>query len=108
MFEDDEELLEDVIIDTNQAIEMANIYMHNIKSLGDYFAAMISNHLSSVMKFLTSVTIVLMFPTLVASIYGMNVPLPLMHDPLAFSILMSVSFGGSLLIIYLFIKRDWF
>lgn len=108
LFEDDEELLEDVIIDNTQGIEMANIYMHNIKSLNDYFAAMISNRLSSVMKFLTSVTIVLMFPTLIASVYGMNVSLPMMNNPLAFTILMGISFGGSLLIIYLFIKRDWF
>jgi len=108
MFEDDEDLLEDIIIDNNQAIEMASIYMHNIKSLNDYFSAMISNHLNSVMKFLTSVTIVLMFPTLIASIYGMNVSLPMMHNPLAFTMLMGLSVGGSLLIIYLFIKRDWF
>ncbi len=108
MFDDDEELLEDVIIDTTQAIEMANIYMHNIKSLGDYFDAMISNRLNSVMKFLTSVTIVFMFPTLIASIYGMNVNLPMMENPFAFAVLMGISFGGSLLIIYLFIKRDWF
>ena len=108
MFDDDEDLLEDVIIDATQAIEMGNIYMHNIKSLGDYFAAMISNRLNSVMKFLTSITIVLMFPTLVASIFGMNVGLPLENNPIAFTILMSISFGGSLLITCLFIKRDWF
>jgi len=80
----DEDLLEDVIIENRQAIEMANIYSDIQSGMMDAFASVISNNLNVVMKFLASVTIILALPTLVASIYGMNVDLPLDTHPFAF------------------------
>ncbi len=74
--ERDRDLLEDVMIDNSQALEMSVIYTNILNSTMDTFASMISNNLNNVMKRLTSITIILMFPTLIASFYGMNVALP--------------------------------
>ena len=74
--DDEKELLKDMIVDISQALEMANIYTNILSSTLDAFASIISNNFNNVMKRLTSITIVLMLPTLITSIYGMNVPLP--------------------------------
>ena len=106
--EDSKELLEDVIIETRQAIEMANIYSSIESGMMDAFASVISNNLNVVMKFLTSVTIILMLPTLVVSVYGMNVPLPFQRSPHAFLIVVGFSFLLSVLGVVIFIKRRYF
>ena len=74
----------------------------------DAFASIISNNLNVVMKFLTSVTIILMLPTLVANIYGMNVRLPFQDFSYAFIITISISFTLSVIGVLIFIKRKWF
>ncbi|WP_455662198.1 magnesium transporter CorA family protein [Pradoshia sp.] len=84
MYEEDKDLLEDVIIENTQAIEMAETYHSILTSMMNTFASVISNNLNIVMKFLTSITIILSFPTIVASIYGMNVDLPYQNNPYAF------------------------
>lgn len=75
-YPDDEELLEDVIIENKQAIEMAAIYRDILSGTMDAFASVISNNLNIVMKFLAAVTIILSVPTLIASLWGMNVDVP--------------------------------
>ncbi|OPX26790.1 MAG: hypothetical protein B1H05_01700 [Candidatus Cloacimonas sp. 4484_140] len=107
-FEEDEDLLEDMIIDNKQAIEMTLIHTNILRSTMEAFSSMISNNLNKVMKFLTSVTIILMLPTLVSSIYGMNVALPLARSPHAFAILMVASVLLALVGVIIFIKRKWF
>ncbi|MDR1278305.1 MAG: magnesium transporter CorA family protein [Treponema sp.] len=79
--EDEKELLEDVVVENRQAIEMANIYSSILTGTMDAFASVISNNLNIVMKRLTIVSIVLMIPTLIFSLYGMNVNLPLTDIP---------------------------
>jgi len=108
MSPDDNELLEDVIIEYKQAIEMTNVYSNILSGMMDAFASVISNNLNVVLKFLTSVTIILMIPTLIASIYGMNVELPFQHSSSAFLITMVISFGFSIIGILIFRKRNWF
>ncbi len=105
---DDEDLLEDVIIENRQAIEMANIYSSILSGMMDAFASVISNNLNVVMKFLTSITIILMIPTLIASIYGMNIPLPFQHSPHAFLIIMILSVVLSIVGIHIFRKKELF
>ncbi|MGL4798072.1 MAG: magnesium transporter CorA family protein [Cellulosilyticaceae bacterium] len=83
-YPEDKELLEDVIIENKQAIEMANIYGNILSGTMDAFASIISNNLNIVMKTLTSITIVLSIPTMIFSLYGMNVPLPFQYEPFAF------------------------
>ena len=73
LYEEDLELLEDVLIEVQQAIEMSNIYANILSGTMDAFASIISNNLNIVMKILTSLTILMAIPTLIASIYGMNV-----------------------------------
>jgi len=72
-YPDDVELLEDVIVENKQAIEMCTIYRDILTGTMDAFASVISNNLNIVMKFLTSITIVLAIPTMIASFFGMNV-----------------------------------
>lgn len=92
MYAEDEELLEDVITENKQAIEMADTYSNILSGMMDAFASVISNNLNIVMKFLTSVTIILAFPTMVASFFGMNVKIPLQNNPHAFVITIAISF----------------
>ncbi|MDN5376212.1 MAG: magnesium transporter [Thermacetogenium sp.] len=93
MYPEDQDLLEDAITENKQAIEMSTIYSSTLTAAMDAYASIISNNLNAVMKFLTSVTIVLSLPTIVASIYGMNVALPFQHSPLAFTGIMGVTLG---------------
>lgn len=73
MYEEDEDLVEDVLIEIKQAIEMSSIYSNILSGTMDAFASIISNNLNLVMKTLTSITIIMAIPTIFASFYGMNV-----------------------------------
>lgn len=108
MQSDEADLLEDVIIEIRQAIEMTNIHSNILSALMDAFASIISNNLNAVMKFLTSVTIILMFPVWVSSVYGMNINLPFQHSSHAFAITMGFSIFLSVCGAILFWKRKWF
>jgi magnesium transporter len=72
-YEEDTDVLEDVIIENKQAIEMANIYSNILTGTMDFFASVISNNLSIVMKLLASITIVMSIPTVISGLFGMNV-----------------------------------
>jgi magnesium transporter len=107
-FPDDEDLLEDVLTENQQAIEMTSISSNILSSMMDAFASIISNNLNGVMKFLAAVTIVLSLPTMVASFYGMNVELPFEQLSHAFLLVIAISLLISLGAIFVFYKRDWF
>ncbi|HEY4690989.1 MAG TPA: magnesium transporter CorA family protein [Anaerolineae bacterium] len=108
MYPDDEDLLEDVLTEIQQALEMTNISGNILSQMMDAFASIISNNLNVVMKFLASVTIVLSIPTIVASFYGMNVGLPFQDHPLAFMLTLGIALGIAVLVVILFWKKDWF
>ena len=82
--EDERDLLEDLIVETSQALEMANTYTNILNSTLDAFASIISNNQNAVLKRLTTLTIFLSVPVLIASIYGMNVPIPYSDSHMAF------------------------
>ncbi|MCB5265399.1 MAG: magnesium transporter CorA family protein [Candidatus Cloacimonetes bacterium] len=105
---DSADLIEDVIINNKQGIEMADISSNILSGMMDALASIISNNLNVVMKFLTSVTIILAVPTLIASIYGMNVRLPLQGHPYAFWGFMGISVGLSLILVFIFIRKKYF
>ncbi len=107
-YPEDEDLLEDVLTENQQAIEMTNITSNILSSMMDAFASIISNNLNSVMKFLASITIVISLPTMVASFFGMNVHLPFEVYPQAFFLIVVLAFLVSLTAVYIFYKRDWF
>ena len=106
-YPEDAELLEDVIIENKQAIEMANIYSSILTGTMDAFASVISNNLNIVMKFLTSITIVMAIPTLVSSFFGMNVDLPL-TGPHSFWIIMVMAFSICLITGFVLYKKKMF
>jgi magnesium transporter len=108
MYSEDEDLLEDVITENQQAIEMVTISTNILSSTMDAFASIISNNLNAVMKFLASATIVVNLPTIVYSFFGMNVDLPMQTWPFAFIGILSISVAISVVVVMAFIRRDWF
>lgn len=110
LYDEDEDILEDAIIENKQAIEMARIYRDILSGTMDTYASIISNNLNGVMKYLTSITIILAIPTMIASYWGMNVPVPLQDNPIGFIaiVLISILIG---VIATLWLKRkgmlDW-
>lgn len=107
-YPEDEDLLEDVIIENQQAIEMANISTSILNGLMDAFASIISNNLNVVMKFLASVTIVLSIPTIITGFFGMNVDIPGAGHPAAWLVILAGLFLVSALVVLIFNKRNWF
>ena len=105
--EEDEELLEDVLIENSQALEMTQISENILGQDMVAFASIISNNLNVVMKFLASATILVSVPTLVASIYGMNIDLPLQGSPYAFVIVMGAALLVAAVMLWTFWRRDW-
>ncbi len=107
-FPEDEDLLEDVLTENQQAIEMVAIAENILSSMMDAFASIISNNLNVVMKFLASVTIVLSIPTIITSFFGMNVTLPMSNQPWSYLGIISIFMALCLLVIMIFIRKDWF
>jgi len=106
-YEEDQDLLEDVLTENQQAIQMTSINTEILSSMMDAFASIISNNLNSVMKALAALTIILNLPTVVAAFYGMNVALPGESHPLAFLTVIGIAVGLTALATYIFYKRDW-
>ena len=104
----DFDLLEDVDIELKQAQEMSNIYSDILTGMMDAYASVISNNLNVVMKRLTSISIILMIPTLIASLYGMNVPNSLENNPNGLWIILLISGILSVTGVFLFKKKNFF
>lgn len=105
LYDDDRDLLDDVMIEFHQAIEMAQIYTNILNGTMDTFGSVISNNLNIVMRTLTVITLVMSVPTIVFSFYGMNVGLPLDKSwlvPLALAV------AASLAIVAFFKKKNLF
>ena len=108
MNNEEEILFEDVTIENKQAINMATLYQELLKSVMDTYETIISNNLNKVMKFLTGITIVFTIPTTVASFMGMNVKLGYFNDANAsFPILVIISLILSLIVLYIFKRKNW-
>lgn len=103
-----EDLLEDAFIENKQALEMARIYSDIQSGMMDAFASVISNNLNVVMKKLTLISIILIIPTLVASIFGMNVPNMMENSLWAMPSIIIGSIFLSILGVILFRKRQWY
>lgn len=106
MYEEDEDILEDAIIENRQAIEMSKTYSDILTSTMDAYSSIISNNLNGVMKFLTSLTILISVPTLIASIWGMNVELPFETNEHGFIILVAISIVVALVAFICLKKKD--
>ena len=106
LYDEDEDRLEDAIIENKQAIEMSKIYSDILNGTMDAYASIISNNLNGVMKFLTSITIILSIPTMVASFWGMNVEVPMQNNKLGFLIIMIFSVLSAIIAMIWLKKKD--
>ena len=106
LYEEDEEILEDAITENRQAIEMSKIYSDILNGTMDAYASIISNNLNGVMKFLTSITIVLAIPTMISSFWGMNVELPFQMNRFGFPIMLAISIVLTLIVTWWLKKKD--
>ena len=104
----DMELLEDVVIELKQAYNTVNIYSDILTGTMDAFASIISNNVNAIMKRMTSLSITLMIPTLIASFYGMNVDIHLEGFPYAFIFIILISVILSAGTFIWFRKIKWF
>ena len=107
-YPDDSDLLEDVIIENKQAMEMCAIYRDIMSGTMDAFASIISNNVNAIMKRMTSLSITLMIPTLIASFYGMNVDIHLESFPHAFIFIILLSAILSAVTFVWFRRIKWF
>ncbi|MGL5938220.1 MAG: magnesium transporter CorA family protein [Phocaeicola sp.] len=103
-----QELAGDVIIELKQAYNTVNIYSDILTGTMDAFASIISNNVNTIMKRMTSLSIILMVPTLIASFYGMNVDVYLEAIPHAFTFIIIASIALSALAFLIFKRIKWF
>ncbi len=106
--EEDIDLLEDVIIDTRQAIEMVDMHRMILEAMMEGFASIINNNLNMVMKFLAAITIIMSIPTMIGGLWGMNVRVPFGHTPYGFLIVVILSIISSILAVFYFRKKGMF
>ncbi|MCH5161285.1 MAG: magnesium transporter CorA family protein [Clostridiales bacterium] len=107
-YEDDNDLLDDVIIENKQAIEMASIHREVLSGTMDAFASVISNNQNIVMKLLTAITILLTIPTLISGLWGMNVIVPLNNNPYAFWIIIGIIAAIIIPVTIIMLKKKMF
>jgi len=106
--EDDMDALDDVIVDNKQAIEMVDMHRSILEGMMDGFASIINNNLNLVMKFLAAITIILSIPTMLASFWGMNVPVPFAGNPYGFLIVIAISIVLTIFATIFFKKKGMF
>ena len=106
VFEEDEDLLEDAIVENEQAVEMVDVHREVLTGMLDAFASVISNNLNMVMKTLTVITIILAIPTMVASFWGMNVPVPWQQNEIGFVFVMCLAVTLTIIVAYILLKKE--
>ncbi|MFD0590530.1 magnesium transporter CorA family protein [Paenibacillus sp. GCM10027627] len=108
MYEADKELLEEVTVEIRQAIKMAEIYTAILGNIMSCFGSVISNNVNHVVKLLTAITIVITLPMVIGTFYGMNVELPMQHNPHMFTIIMIMSVAITIITALLFWRKKYF
>ena len=107
LYDDDKDLIEDLLLSNGQLIEMIKSNLRTIVNIRESYSTIMTNNLNQVVKILTALTIVITIPTMISSLYGMNVPLPFQTHPLAFLVIMIAIVVLSAATIYIFIKKRW-
>lgn len=107
MYSDDVELMEDLIIDNTQLFESARSVLNTIQNVRSATEAILANNLNTTIKTLTVLTILLTIPTIVASLFGMNVPLPLQETPHAFWAVVGIILSSVGFVVWYFKKNEW-
>jgi magnesium transporter len=107
LFEEDQNLVDDLMLSNEQSIESCKSSMKTIVSIREAYSTIATNNLNQIIRFLTSMTVVLTVPTIISSIYGMNIKLPLMNDPGAFQVLMGLTLLITATLLIVLKKKDW-
>ncbi|MEM5777065.1 MAG: magnesium transporter CorA family protein [Candidatus Aenigmatarchaeota archaeon] len=107
MYEEDKDIIEDIVLSNREIYEGIKIMRDVLSNTLDAYASIVSNNLNIVMKFLTSVSIILSFSVLIASFYGMNVELPFQNNPNAFWYILIASMFSFLFLYAFFKKKNW-
>ena len=106
LYEEDEEILEDTIIENRQAIEMIQTYSEILNGIIDIFGTMVSNNLNIVMKVLTSITLIISIPTMVSSFLGMNVEFPFNTGIIGFYEVVAISIIATVVVTFWLKKKN--
>ena len=107
LYEEDQDLLEDVLIEIKQAIEMCNIYSGILSGTMDAFASIISNNLNIVMKVLAAVTIILTIPSIIFGLWGSNVPVPFESSPYGFFAIIGIAALCTAVAVVVMVRKKW-
>jgi magnesium transporter len=107
VFEDDREMVEDLRIDNTQVVESARALLKTIQNVRNSAEAILTNTLNNRIKILTVLTILLTIPTIISSLFGMNVPLPFAEQSYAFGFVLLLVLGTVGIALAYFKKNDW-
>ena len=108
LFNDDVELMEDLMIANGQLVDSSKMLLKTIQNIRSATEAILTQNLNHTIKLLTALTIILTVPTIVSSVYGMNVGLPFADNPNAFWCVIVIITAAVALVTYLFVRREWF
>lgn len=105
--EENHDLIEDLKLFNNEIIEVCNSTLRTMVNVREAYSTIVTNNLNTIIKLLTSATVILAIPTMISSFFGMNVPLEFIQHPFAFFGILIVSLLISVGLIILFLKKDW-
>lgn len=107
LLEQDVELVDDLMIALKQSEDICRVNIKSIRSLRDSYQIIFTNNVNRTIKLLTALTVIVTIPTIIASIYGMNVALPLQNSPYAFFAIILITILGTATAIFLFLRKRW-
>jgi len=107
LYEEDRDIMEDILLENKQQIETAQTNLKTIQNIRSAYTAIVTNNLNSVIKLLTSLTIILTIPTVIGSFFGMNVILPFEHSTHAFAGIALTALIAMGIAAYIFKKQEW-
>jgi magnesium transporter len=106
-YREDQDLFDDMLNSIRQSVDICQVNLKSIKSLRESYQILFTNRLNKIIQFLTAFTIVMTIPTIIASLYGMNVELPLAGSKFAFLYVLFFSSFGIAAFLFLFYKKKW-
>ncbi|MDP3880855.1 MAG: magnesium transporter CorA family protein [bacterium] len=107
LYNEDKDLIEDLLLSSDELVLLSQTSLKSSINIRDAYSTVLTNNLNRVIKFLTSLTIILTVAVIIPSIYGMNLDLPLQSHPHAFLIIMAITAAISIFLVWLFSKKKW-
>ena len=107
LYEKDQDLLEDLLLAINQSEDLCMVNIKSIRSLRETYQSLFTNDTNKTIKLLTAITIIFTIPTIISSIYGMNVALPFATKSHAFILIMLITFVLCIFSLWIFFRKKW-